>query len=144
MHVLATKPSGAIVNYCYVRWNLCLYFGIQTVLYKLLIYKTTPKPIWTYGIPLWGTASNSNIEILQGCQNKILRATVNAPWYTSNKAIYADIKVPTIREEITKFSFMYRDKITTHPNERASTLLEEEETRRLKRFKPTDLTTRYS
>jgi len=30
---------------------------------KLLIYKTILKPIWTYGIPLWGTASNSNIEI---------------------------------------------------------------------------------
>jgi len=30
---------------------------------KLLIYKTILKPIWTYGIPLWDTASNSNIEI---------------------------------------------------------------------------------
>jgi len=36
---------------------------------KLLIYKTILKPIWTYGIPLWGTASNSNIEILQRFQN---------------------------------------------------------------------------
>jgi len=32
---------------------------------KLLIYKIILKPIWTYGIPLLGTASNSNIEILQ-------------------------------------------------------------------------------
>jgi len=46
---------------------------------KLLIYKTILKPIWTYGIPLWGTASNSNIEILQRYQNKVLRAIVNAP-----------------------------------------------------------------
>jgi hypothetical protein len=52
------------------------------------------------------------------------------------------MKVPTIREEITKFSVKYRDKITTHPNELASTLLEEEEPRRLERFKPTDLKTR--
>jgi hypothetical protein len=37
-----------------------------------------------------------------------------------------------------------KDKITTHPNELASTLLEEEEPRRLKRFKSTDLTTRFS
>jgi hypothetical protein len=36
-------------------------------------------------------------------------------------------------------------KITTQTNEHASTLLEEEEElRRLKRFKPTDLTTRFS
>jgi len=94
--------------------------------------------------PSGGTASNSSIEILQRYQNKVLRAIVNAPWYTSNKVIHADLKVPTIREEITKFSVKYRDKITTHPNEIASTLLEEEETRRLKRFKLTDLTTRYS
>jgi hypothetical protein len=43
-----------------------------------------------------------------------------------------------------EFSIKYRDKITTHPNELASTLLEEEEPRRLQRFKPTDLTTRFS
>lgn len=32
---------------------------------KVTIYKTILKPIWTYGIQLWGTASNSNIEILE-------------------------------------------------------------------------------
>jgi hypothetical protein len=36
------------------------------------------------------------------------------------------------------------DKITTHPNELAFTLLEEEKPSRLKRFKPTDVTTRFS
>jgi len=64
-----------------------------------------------------GTVSNSNIEILQRYQNKVLRAIVNAPWYISNKVVHADLKVPTIRDEITKFSVKYRDKITTHPNE---------------------------
>jgi hypothetical protein len=52
--------------------------------------------------------------------------------------------VPKIREEITKFIVKYRDKITTHPNELTSTLLEKEEPRILKRYKPTDLTTRFS
>jgi hypothetical protein len=62
----------------------------------------------------------------------------------SNKVIHADLKVPAIREEITKFNVKHRDKITTHPNELASTLLEEEEPRRPQRHKPTDLTTRFS
>ena len=57
---------------------------------------------------------------------------------------FKGLKVPTIKEEMTKFSVRYRDKITTHPNELAPTLLEEEEPRRLKRFKPTDFTTRFS
>jgi len=52
---------------------------------KLLVYKTILKPIWTYGIPLWGTASNSNIEILQRYHNTVLRTIVNAPWYMSNR-----------------------------------------------------------
>jgi hypothetical protein len=51
--------------------------------------------------------------------------------------------VPTIREEITKFSVKCRDKIT-HPNKLAFSLLEEEEPRKLKRFKQTDLKTRFS
>jgi hypothetical protein len=111
---------------------------------ELLIYKTGLKPIWTYGTPLWGTAGNSNIEILQRYQNKALRATVNAPWYIPNKVLHADLKVPKIIEEITKFSVQYRDEMTAQPNELASTLLEEKQPRRLKRFKPTDLTTRFS
>lgn len=32
---------------------------------KLFLYKVILKPIWTYGIQLWGTASNSNIQIIQ-------------------------------------------------------------------------------
>jgi hypothetical protein len=33
-------------------------------------YKTILKPIWAYGIQLWGTASTSNIEILERFQSK--------------------------------------------------------------------------
>jgi hypothetical protein len=40
---------------------------------KLLLYKTILKPILTYGIQLWGTASTSNIEILKRFQSKTLR-----------------------------------------------------------------------
>jgi hypothetical protein len=29
---------------------------------KILLYKTILKPIWTYEIQLWGTASTSNVE----------------------------------------------------------------------------------
>jgi len=64
--------------------------------------------------------------------------------YILNRTIHADLKVPTVREEITKFSVKYRHKITTHTNELASALLEKEEPRRLKRFRPTDLTTIFS
>jgi hypothetical protein len=35
---------------------------------KLLVYKVILKPAWTYGIQLWGTAPNSNLEILERFQ----------------------------------------------------------------------------
>ena len=92
---------------------------------KLLICKTILQPTWTYIISLWGVASNSKIEILQRYQHKVLWAIVSARWYVSNKVTHADLNVPTIREEITKFNVKYIDKITTHPNELAPTLLEE-------------------
>jgi len=71
---------------------------------RLLIYKTNLKPIWTYGIPLWGTASNSNIEILRRFQNKVLRSIVNAPWYVPNTVLHTNLQIPTVKAEITNFS----------------------------------------
>jgi hypothetical protein len=70
--------------------------------------------------------------------------TDTAARYVYNKVLHTDLKVPPAGEEIIKVTVKYRDKITTHPNVLASTLLEEEEPRRLKGFKLTDLTTRFS
>lgn len=74
---------------------------------KLLVYKVILKPIWTYGIQLWGTASNSNIEILQRYQSKTLRSIVTAPWYVRNDVIHHDLNISTVKEEISKFSKKY-------------------------------------
>jgi hypothetical protein len=108
------------------------------------MYKTILKPIWTYFIPLWGTASNSNIEILQRFQNKVLRLIANAPRYVPNTLIHAEILIPTVKAEITNFGTKYREKLTVHPNELIPVLLDDGEPRRLKRFKPTEVTTRFS
>jgi hypothetical protein len=55
------------------------------------------------------------------------------------------VKTPGFNSRlIRQISVKYRDKITTHPNELASALLEGEEPRRLKRFKPPALTSRFS
>jgi len=52
--------------------------------------------------------------------------------------------MPTIREEITKFSTNHRAKLLTHPNNLKSNLLTEQGPGRLKRYKPHDLTDRFS
>jgi hypothetical protein len=67
---------------------------------KILLYKTILKPIWTYGIQLWGAASTSNVEILERFQSKSLRQIMDAPWYVSNTPIRRDLHMPTVKEEI--------------------------------------------
>jgi hypothetical protein len=111
---------------------------------KLLLYKTILKPIWTYGIPLWGTASQSNTEILQRFQNKVLRPIVNTPWYIPNSILHTDLLIPTVREEITKHSIAHKDKTLQHTNQLIPIIIEEQGPKRLKRYKPTDLTHRLS
>lgn len=89
---------------------------------KVAIYKAIFKPIWTYGIQLWGTASNSNIEILERFQSKILRAMLNIPLYVSNKYIQQDLEINTVKQELTKHSKIYQKRISIHANELASKL----------------------
>jgi len=63
---------------------------------KLLVYKAILKPIWTYGMQLWGTASNSNIDILVRFQSKVRRIITDAPWYVPNAVIKHDLQVPSV------------------------------------------------
>lgn len=106
---------------------------------KLLLYKCIIKPVWTYGIQLWGTASNSNIEILQRYQSKILRIIVDAPWYITNEALHCDLQIPKIKEEVKRYSQKYQDRLVAHPNSLATNLMKEKPKRRLKRKIPQDL-----
>jgi hypothetical protein len=104
---------------------------------ELLIYKTILKPIWTYGIQLWGTTSNSNIAILEHFQSKVLLLIVNAPWYAPNSVIRKDLRIPSLKEEIGRFSSHYDVRLRTHPNELIATLTEPPLHKRLRRYCPT-------
>ena len=109
---------------------------------KFLVYKVILKPVWTYGIQLWGSASNSNLEILERFQSKVLRIITDAPRYVPNTIIKSDLQIPTVKHEARKYSAKYRKRLDTHPNNPANTLFKEQfGTRRLKRLYPTDLVT---
>jgi hypothetical protein len=60
---------------------------------KLVLYKQILKPVWPYGIQVWGCTKPSNIAIIQRFQNKVLRAIVNAPWYVRNVGLHRDLKM---------------------------------------------------
>jgi hypothetical protein len=61
---------------------------------KLIIYKHILKPIWTYGIELWGCSKPANTKILQSFQPKTLRMITGAPWYVSNQTLREELKIP--------------------------------------------------
>jgi len=106
---------------------------------KLLLYKAILKPIWTCSVQLWGTAANSNMEIIQTFQNKYLRIIVNTLWYVTNDTLHHDLNVPYVRDEIKKLSQRYADRLEEYPNTLAIDLMSDAETRRLKRKLPQDL-----
>jgi hypothetical protein len=108
----------------------------------LLMYKAILKPIWTYGVQFWGSASNSNIEILERFQSKVLRIITNAPRYVPNAVIKRDLKVLSVRQTLRNNSVTYRQRLDNHPNRPAESLFRRtQHNGRLKRYYPADLAT---
>ena len=58
----------------------------------------------------------SHINKIKIMQAKILRTIVNAPWYVRNDDIRRDLEIPTVKEEISRYSEKYKSRIATHPN----------------------------
>ena len=72
---------------------------------KMLVYKIT-IPIRTYGIQLWGSVSNSNLDVL----------LASAPWFVCI--------IPTIKEEILLYRHPYQQRLDVYPDHMAIVLLD--------------------
>lgn len=107
---------------------------------KLLIYTQILKPVWLYGLQLWGCAKQCHINSIQTFQNKVLRNIVNAPWYVRNSDIHRDLKVPSVADEIKNCAIRHEERLQQHVNMEARNLLNHQNyVRRLKRTKPFEL-----
>lgn len=107
---------------------------------KILLYKQVLRPIWSYGIQLRGCTKQSNREIIQRFQNKILSNIVDAPWYVKNRYLHRDLKIETIDEIIKKCARSHENRLHEHVNVEAIQLLDVTGLkRRLKRTKPFEL-----
>jgi len=106
---------------------------------KLLLYKNTIKPIWTYGIEIWGCASKSSQAILQKTQSSILRIMTDVPWYVTNLTLHEDLKIPFVRDVISERYAKHHWKLVTQPNLIIQPLLNANKHGRLKRTQPYDL-----
>jgi hypothetical protein len=88
-HIFAKREHLGI-TLCKMYWLLS-HKSKLSIINKLLVYKAILKPIWTYGIQLWGSASISNMEILECFQGKVLCMITDAPWYVPNTVLQQDL-----------------------------------------------------
>jgi uncharacterized protein YeeX (DUF496 family) len=110
---------------------------------KLTLYKQVIRPVWSYIIELWGCASESNIQVIQRYQNKVLKCIVNAHWYVRNSDLHRDLGIETVTDIIVKFAKSHEKRLQDHINIEASRLLNVKNiTRRLKRKKLFELVIR--
>jgi hypothetical protein len=65
---------------------------------------------------------------------------VDAPWYVPNTVIRRDLQIPTVKEEIRRYSSQYSARLSTHQNDQIVNLIELPENRK---HLPNDLPTRF-
>ena len=88
---------------------------------KLIIYKVIIKPVWIYGIQLWGAACNSNLDIIQNFSRRHwVRRILDVPWYVANAPIQKDLETETVKKEIERYSEHYEERLRTHHKELAT------------------------
>jgi hypothetical protein len=76
-------------------------------------------------------------------QHRSLRMIVDAPWYVPNTINRRDLQIPTVKEEIRRYSSQYSARLIGHPNDLIVNLTELPDNRRLRRHLPNDLHTRF-
>lgn len=131
-HHIKTKRQELKLRYTRLSWILGRNSKLSTD-NKLLIYKSILKPVWMYGIQLWGSACDSNIIIIQRMQNMILRNLSNVPWYITNAEIHHHLGMSTVKEESHNTTETYKGKLERHPNKLATKLTTRSYIKRLKR-----------
>jgi hypothetical protein len=101
---------------------------------KLMLHKQILKPLWIYGIQLWDCTKQSNTDITQLFQNKVLRNVVDAPWYIRNADLHRDLQMEMVMNEIRKFAKKHEERLLHHVNVEAIRLFDNSELlRRLKK-----------
>jgi hypothetical protein len=107
---------------------------------KLVLYKQILKPVWTYGIQLWGCTKPRNIAVIHRFQNRVLRNIVGAPWNVRNADLHRDLRLGMVTAEVRRFARKHERRLFHNDNVEAIQLLDNGElTRRLRRTNPFEL-----
>ena len=83
---------------------------------KLLLYRQIARPAMLYGSAVWGSAAETLIKIIQVQQNKFIRVSCNAPFYTNMKILHEETGISTIKEQIYQSAVQTFTKAENHEN----------------------------
>ncbi|KAF0761902.1 Uncharacterized protein FWK35_00008402, partial [Aphis craccivora] len=83
---------------------------------KLLIYKILLKPIWVYGIQLWGSAKPINSAVLNTYQSKTLRQITKELYYVSNHTLHHDLSIPLVADVAKTHYKIFHNRLLNHRN----------------------------
>jgi hypothetical protein len=130
------KPERNIKHDSYMTRKVSQFLELES---KVLLYKTIIKPIWTYGIELWGCASKSHIAKMQWSQSNILQMIQMCPGMWLIRPYMTIYKYHSLRMSSKKKSINHHDKLGYHSNPILQPLMEQQQRRRLKKLWPADL-----
>ncbi|KAF0764088.1 Uncharacterized protein FWK35_00013904 [Aphis craccivora] len=74
------------------------------------------KPIWDYGIQLWGSAKPTNINRIHTYQSKTLRQITNAPYYVFNHTLHHDLSIPFVTDVAKTHYKTFHNRLLNHRN----------------------------
>jgi hypothetical protein len=133
------KREGLGLKYRSMYWIMGRQSAMSTH-NKLVLYRQILKPVWTYGIQLWGCTKPSNMAIIQRFQNRVLRNIVGSPWYVRNADLHRDLRIEMATAEIRRFARKHEERLYHHDTVDTIQLLDNGKLiRRLRRTKPFEL-----
>ena len=67
---------------------------------KLLVFKSSLRPVLLYAAPVWGGCANSHFKGLQIAQNKCLRMVSNKPYCYPTLKLHEDTRVSFVKDSV--------------------------------------------
>jgi len=83
---------------------------------KSTLYRSILRPIWEYGMQIWGCAKPSQVHTIQAFQCITLRLIASAPWYVTNETLHKDLRIPTVDQLAKLYYNRFHYKLQHHPN----------------------------
>jgi hypothetical protein len=142
-----------------------IFWELISAIYIMGLFRNSPTPSSYPRCKLWpqsprtsttarksprvgwgGHLENSYVDILERFLSKTLHMIVDAPWYvpgTCRSDIRRDLQIPTVKEEIQRYSSQYSARLSAHSNDLIPNLMELPDSRRLRRHLPDNLSTRF-